>query len=233
MSSENKPKYVYCVVKSAVLRKKNGEFICSIPFSDRFRVLNDMKNGRLYGETYQANSKGGYTKYRGYVNSSGFTKHRIIKMSGLLYRNITRARVPVAARYKGQEDGKIDPGQTVSVIAIVNGWMLTSKGWTKEEWFRKKKITEEPEIIKDLLCEVITLSVSDYKRIVEMIRKGKESTREFTDLYAELRIIRKMLIEGNYNKAINDSITGVERLRMLDKEIGVTDEWIEEVINRK
>lgn len=229
MSSDNKPKYVYCVVKSAVLRKKNGEFICSIPFFDRIRIMNDMGNGRLYVEVYKPNGNG-YAKYRGFVNSSGFTRHKIINMSGLLYRNITRHEIPTAVRYKGHEDGHIEADDVVSVIASVNGWMLTNKGWTKAKWLKKQKIVEEPEIIKDLLCEVITLAVSDYKRIIGFIKKGKESTREFNDLRAEIRIIRKMLIEGDYNRAISDSATGYDRLMMLDRELGVTDQWIEEVI---
>lgn len=232
MSSENRPEFVYCIVKNAVVRKRNGEFVCSISFGNKFRVLRDCGKGRLYGECYKPNKKG-YIKYRGFVKSRGFTRNRVVNMSGLLHRNITGRKIPTAVRYKGQEDGQIKPGEIVKVFASVNGWMLTGKGWTKAKWLEKKKEAYDAESVRELMIEVMTLAVHDYRSIVKDIRKGKGSSREMPDLRAEFMLIRKMFIDGHFFKAMRDSLTGIERLQMLDKELGVTDEWIRQMLSKK
>ena len=91
MGKENGNEYVYCIVKSATIRKKDGSIVCSIPFGNPFRVMSEMENGMYYGETYKSNGRGNI-KYRGFVNARGFTKHKVIDMSQLHYRNKTGQR---------------------------------------------------------------------------------------------------------------------------------------------
>lgn len=230
---EAKPTYVYCVVKSAMLRKRNGSEVCSIPFGSQFRMLCDMEDGNLYGEVYKYDSKRGYTKYRGYVLKKGFTKHKVIDMAYLYYKNITGKRIPTAKRFMGKASGWIEPNEVIHVLASVDKWMLTGKGWTKAEWLRKQKEVFDPECLKTLVYAVITQTVNDYKKIVrKMQQNGRYTTWELDDAITEMRLIRKWFKDGDYLKICEDTLTGEERLAMLDKELGVTNEWIKEVLKR-
>lgn len=230
---DSKPIYVYCVVKSTTLRKKDGSFVCSIPFSNQFRVLNDMGNGQLYGEAYKPDGKG-YTKLRGYVKAAAFTKHKVIDMAHLHYRNITGQRIPVAARYKGQASGWIGKDEIVNVIAFVNGWMLTGNGWTKANWLKKERDIGDFESMKTLVYAVITQTVKDYTRIIRKLQTGiRYVPGEFIDSIAEMKMIRKWFYDGDYLKIFEDNMTGEERLKCLDKELGVTEEWVKMMLEKK
>lgn len=226
--------YAYCVVKSAALRKKDGTFIYSIPFMSQFRVLGRMSDGKLYGEAYKPCGKG-YTKYRGYVTSAGFSKHEVIDMANLKYQNITGKRIPTAIRFRGKATGWIERGEKINVVAYTHGWMLTGKGWTKAEWLGKVRDIDNYEGIKDLVYAVITRAVTDYKTCVKTLQSGLHfASKDLPDSQVEIKQIRKMFHEGGYFKIINDSITGDERLEILDKELGVTDKWMQQVMsNRK
>ena len=228
-----KPVYVYCVVKSAALRKKDGSFVCSIPFSNQFRVLNDLGNGRLFGEAYKQYGKG-YSKYRGIVNAAGFTRHKVVDMAYLRYRNITGRRIPVALRYKGNAFGWIEKDDVVNAIAFVNGWMLTGKGWTKADWLQKERDIGDFESMKTLVYAVITQTVKDYTWIIRKLQTGiRYSPGELSDTISEMRKIRKWFYTGDYLKIFEDNMTGKQRLECLDKELGVTEEWIETILSKK
>lgn len=231
--SIEKPRYVYCVVKSALLREKSGKVICSVPFANPFRVIEIMDDGSIYGEAYKPQGKG-YLKFRGFVNASGFTRHRITDVSHLYYRNITGQKIPTAIRYKGKQVGFIDKNEVVNAIAYVNGWMLTGKGWTKAEWLCKQRDIADYESMKTLVYAVITQTVKDYRRIIHKIRNGGRFSRhEFADPIAELRMIREWFNNGDYLKILEDDATGQERLEMLDKELGVREEWMKKVLSKK
>lgn len=233
MGKENEPVYVYCVVKSALLRKKNGEVICSIPFSNQFRVFSQTSDGRLYGEAYKPGC-GGSAKYRGYVKASGFTKHKVIDMSHLYYRNRTGKRVPTAMRFGGKQTGWIERGERVNVIARTGDWMLTGRGWTRAEWLQKERDIGDYESMKTLVYAIISITVSDYKKIVRGMKAGKRYiSKECRDAAREFRFIRKWFHDGEYLKIFEDNMTGDERLEILDKELGVTEEWMKQTLSRR
>lgn len=227
------PVYVWCVVKSAMLRKKDGSLVFTIPFGSRFRVLSDMGDGKYYGETYKRYGQG-YTKYRGYVSAAGFVNEEVIDMAYLRFKNITGQRIPVTMRFKGKADGWINPDEVIHVIAYTNGWMLTGKGWTKAEWLRKERGIEDYESMKTVVYAVITQAVKDYSAIVRKMQSGiRWKLKDFPDAITELRLIRKWFHDGDYLKIIEDSMTGDERLQCLDRELGVTDEWLRQMLSKK
>lgn len=233
MGNENRPKNVYCIVKSATMRKKDGSFVCSIPFGSPFRMLSKIDGGFLYGEVYIA-GKHGNIKYRGFVNASGFSKNRVIDMSYLYYRNNTGQRIPVTMRYKGTASGWIEANEQIHVLAKVDDWVLTGKGWTKEKWLTKVRTIFDYESMKNLAYAVITQTVKDYYAIVRGLKANiRYYSRDYTDTIAEMRLIREWFKEGNYMKIIDDPYSGEERLEMLDKELGVTKEWVKETLSKK
>jgi len=232
-SENNRQIYVYCVVKSAVIRKKDGSFICSIPFGNPFKVLARVEDGLYYGETYKTDERRN-VKYRGFVNVRGFTKHKIVDMSQLHYRNKTGQRIPVAMRYKGEATGWIEPDEEVNVLYMVNGWMLTGKGWTKAEWLEKVRVIFDYDSMKDLVYAVITQTVKDYTAIIRGLQSGiRYYTKDVPDSIAEMGLIRKFFLEGDYLKIIADQYTGEERLEQIDRDLGVTDEWVKQMLSRK
>lgn len=236
MSNENKPKYVYCVMKNAVVRKRNGEYLCTIPFGSPFKKLEENEEGWIYGETvrYDRNGYNAYVKYRGFVNSRGFSEQKVIDMSLLLYRNIAGRKIPVSMRIGGKICGWIEPMAIVKALAQVDGWMLTNSGWTKTEWLQKQKDIGDYESMRTLVYAVIMQTVKDYTKIIHKIQSKKRfATGEFIDCVAEVRQIRKWFRDGDYLKVFEDTMTGEERLEMLDKELGVTDEWMKNLLSRK
>lgn len=233
MSIEDKPVYVYCVVKTAYLRKKNGEMICPVPFSNQFRVLSPMSDGRLYGEAYKLQGRG-YVKLRGYVQSAGFSKHPVVNMANLRYRNIAGQRIPVTKRYRGNPCGWIQKDEVINAVAFCGGWMLTGKGWTKADWLQKCRDIGDYESMKTLVYAVISQTVKDYEKIVRKLQSGSSFVPcEFTDAIAEMRMIRKWFKDGDYLKIIEDSMTGQERLECLDKKLGVTEEWVKRTLSKR
>lgn len=233
MGNESRPKYVYCVVKNAVLRKKDGSIVFSIPFSNQFRVLSVTEDGLLYGEAYKPNCRG-YVKFRGFVNPKGFTDKKVHDMADLRFRNITGQRIPTALRFKGQASGWIAPDETVNVIAYTGGWMLTRKGWTKANWLKKERDIADFESMRTLVYAVITQTVKDYKTIIRKIQTGgRFAPGEYVKSTSELRMIRKWFYDGDYLKIFEDDVSGTERLDLLDKEMGVTEEWLNRVMSRR
>ena len=233
MGNENRPKYVYCVVKSAVIRKKDGSVVCSIPFGNPFHVLATVDDGLYYGEAYKVNGKGN-TKYRGFVNARGFTEQKVVDMSYLHYRNKTGCRIPVTMRYRGSACGWIEPDEETHVIALVDGWFLTGKGWTKAEWMEKVRDIFDYESMKTLVYAVITQTVKDYTAIIRGLQSGiRYYTKDLPDGIVEMRMIREWFTEGNYLKIIDDQYTGEERLEQIDKDLGVTDEWVKQMLSKR
>ena len=231
--NNNRPFYVYCVVKSTVIRKKNGSVVCSIPFGNPFHVLATVEDGLYYGEAYKIDGKGN-TKYRGFVNARGFSEHKVVDMSYLHYRNKTGVRIPVTMRYRGSACGWIEPGEETHVIANVNGWYLTGKGWTKAEWMEKVRDICDYESMKNLVYAVITQTVKDYTGIIRCLQAGYLFyTKDITDSIAEMGLIRQFFMEGNYLKIIDDQYTGEERLEQIDKDLNVTDEWVKQMLSKR
>lgn len=229
-----KPIYVYCVVKSAEMRKKNGTLVCSIPFGNQFRVLSDMKDGYLYGETYMRVNRG-YAKYRGFVNRKGFTDRKIIDMSYLYFRNNTGKRIPTTLRYKGKASGWIEVDEKIHALAKTDdGWILTGKGWTRSEWMSKVRTINDNESMKTLAYAVITQAVKDYQAIVHALQANiRYYSRDCADSVTEMKMLRKWFSEGNYLKIIDDQYSGEDRLQMIDNELGVTEEWIKTVTMKR
>lgn len=231
-----RPRYVYCIMKSATVRKRDGEYLCTIPFGSAFRLLEQDNEGWIYGETSRTDHNGftTFNKCRGFVNSKGFTFDKVIDMASLFYKNISGKRIPVSLRINGDVIGWIEPGKTVSAIALAGNWMLTNQGWTKAEWLEKQKDIGDYESMKTLAYAVITQTVKDYTKIIHKIQSKKRfSTGEFVDAVAEVRQIRKWFRDGDYLKILEDTMTGEERLEILDKELGVTDEWMTKLLSRK
>ena len=233
MGNENRPKYVYCVVKSAVIRKKDGSVVCSIPFGNPFHVLATIEDGLYYGEAYKIDGKGN-TKYRGFVKARGFSEHKVVDMSYLHFRNKTGVRIPVTLRFKGAACGWLEPDEETHVISYCDGWFLTGKGWTKAEWLEKVREIFDYESMKTLVYAVITQTVKDYTAIIRGFQSGiRYYSKDFPDCIAEMRLIREFFMEGNYLKIIDDQYTGEERLEQIDKDLGVTDEWLKQILSRK
>lgn len=225
-------KYVYCVVKSTVIRKRDGSIVCSIPFGNPFHVLG-KEDGLYYGEAYKANEKGNI-KYRGFVDARGFSKDKIVDMSYLHYRNKTGQRIPTTMRYKGVASSWLEPDEEIHVLFRSGDWMLTGKGWTKAEWLEKVRIICDYENMKTLVYAVITQTVKDYTSIVRGLQAGfTYYTRDCPDSIAEMLMIRKWFVEGNYLKIIADQYSGEERLEMIDKDLGVTDEWLQKISSKE
>lgn len=234
MERKDRRKYVYCIVKSAVLRKKDGSFVCSIPFGSSFHVLADVENGLYYGETYIKTGKRSSAKYRGFVNANGFTEEKVIDMAYLHYRNKTGQRIPTTMRYKGHASGFIEQDEEIHVIAQVDGWMLTGKGWTKAVWMQKVREIYDYESMKTLVYAVITQAVTDYQSIIRNLQSGiRYYTKDLPDCIAEMGLIRKFFINGDYLKIIDDQYTGEERLEQIDHDLGVTDEWTKQMLSKR
>ena len=234
MERKDRRKYVYCVVKSAVVRKKDGTFVCSVPFGNSFHVLADVENGLYYGETYIKKGKRSSIKYRGFVNVKGFTENKIIDMAYLRYRNNTGQRIPTTLRYKGHASGFIEPDDEVNVFALVDGWMLTGKGWTKAVWLQKVREIYDYESMKTLVYAVITQAVTDYTSIIRNLQSGiTYYSRDLPNCLTEMRLIRQWFEEGNYLKIIDDQYTGEERLQQIDRDLGVTDGWVKQMLSRQ
>ena len=233
MQNENRVVNVYCIVKSTVIRKRDGSIICSIPFGNPFKILARVENGLYYGEAYKSNERGN-VKYRGYVDSRAFSRYKVIDMAYLHYRNRTNQRIPTTMRYRGKADGWIEPGEEIHVLAKVGDWMLTGKGWTKADWLEKVRIICDTECMKNLVYAVITQTVKDYTAIIRGLQSGiRHYSKEIPDSIAEMRLIRQWFMEGNYLKIIDDQYSGEERLQMIDKDLGVTDEWIRQMLSKR
>ena len=165
MGNEDRPKFVYCVFKNAYLKNRTGEVVYSIPFMGRFRVFGELKDGRYWGEALEPHGQK-YIRHRGFVTKKAFVECKVTDMSFLRFRNVSGQKIPTSLRYRGQRTGVIYPDEVVSVIASVDGWMLTVKGWTKSDWLRKENDFYDYESARDLVYAVITQTVTDYTAIV-------------------------------------------------------------------
>lgn len=223
---------VYCVVKSAIMRKKDGTVVCSIPFGCPVRMLSITDDGKIYGEFYRQEKKV-CVKYRGFAPKVGFVGARVIDMAGLYHINKTGKRIPVSMRINGSVNGWINAGSRVSVLAMTDGWMLTEKGWTKSAWLEKDREVIDIECLRTLAYAVISQTVKDYVTIIHKIqKKGRFVPNEFAKAVGELQLIRQWFHDGDYLKIFEDNMSGEERLEMLDKELGVTDEWIRRILSK-
>ena len=63
-------------------------------------------------------------------------------------------------------------------------------------------------------------------------KKGRFVPNEFAKAVGELQLIRQWFHDGDYLKIFEDNMSGEERLEMLDKELGVTDEWIRRILSK-
>ena len=232
MGNESKPRFVYCVFKTAYLKDKHGTVVYSIPFMGRFRVFGETKDGRLWGESLEQRGQK-YTRHRGFVTKKAFVDCPVTDMSFIKFRNVSGVKIPTSLRYRGQRTGVIYPDEVVSVIAKVDGWMLTVKGWTKSEWLRKEAEFYDYECAKDLVYAVITQTVTDYTAIVKSLQNNTmHSQKDRYDCLTEFRMIRQWFHDGDYLKIFEDSVTGDERLEMLDKQLGVTKEWARQMLRK-
>lgn len=229
---EHKANYVYCIVKSAVVRKKDGAEICRIPFTNQFKVIEEL-DGQYYGEAYRPEGNNSSIKIRGYVNKRGFVPYKITDMANLQYRNKTGQRIPTTLRFGGQASGYIGKDEIINAVAECNGWMLTGKGWTKAEWLEKKRDIFDSECMKNLVYAVITQTVKDYRAIIRRMQSGMRfAPGEYKSTVGEMHLIRRWFQKGDYLKIFEDTVSGEERLRMIDKEMGVTEEWIKMITSK-
>ena len=234
---ESKPKVVFCVAKSVSLRNEEGEVVHSLTFGAPFKVL-EQTDGKYYGETIRTDyngRNGPYLKYRGWAPIVGFSRNKVKDMANLIFMNKTGKRVPVAMRYKGSnQTGWIKPSECVQVAAVVGEWMLTEKGWTKSEWLKKVRDVDDAESIRTLVYAVILQTVKDYQHIIHRLQMGQRFAKgEIKDALTELRLIREWFRNGDYLKIVNDDLTGLERLKMIDDELGVSEQWVKQMMSKK
>ena len=134
----------------------------------------------------------------------------------------------------GKASGFIEPDEEINVIAQVDGWMLTGKGWTKAVWMQKVREIYDNESMKDVVYAVITQAVNDYQSIIRNLQSGiRYYTKDLPDCIAEMGLIRKFFMEGNYLKIIDDQYTGEERLGQIDKDLNVTEEWVKQMLSKR
>ena len=234
MANESEPKYVFCIVKSAGLRGINGEIVCHLKFGEQFRVLADMKDGRYYGEkTVPCGGDRRYKRYRGFIQKQGFSADKVIDMSNLFFRNMKEKKIPTTMRYKGKQDGWIDPGERIEAKALAGQWLLTNKGWTLIKWLGKETEIDNAYLMKELVYALLRRTIQDYRQCVTNLRKGKfYIEREGVSVFGEFIRIREWFLTEEYLKMFGSKMTGIERLEILDNKLGITEEWIREIVRK-
>ena len=235
MANENEPKYVFCIVKSAGLRGITGEVVCHLKFGEQFRVLADMKDGRYYGEKMipHGGDSRRYKRYRGFIQKQGFSAEKVVDMSSLFFRNMTEKKIPTAIRFKGKQDGWIDPGERIEAKALAGEWVLTNKGWTLIRWLEKEKEIDNLYLLKELVYALLKRTIQDYKQCVSNLRKGKfYIERDNVNVFGEFLRIREWFLTEQYLKVFGSKLTGIERLEILDNKLGITEEWIREIVRK-
>ena len=74
---------------------------------------------------------------------------------------------------------------------------------------------------------------TDYTAIVKALKNNTmHSRKDLYDCLTEFRMIRQWFHNGDYLKIFMDSVTGDERLEMLDRQLGVTKEWARQMIRK-
>ncbi|MBQ1789799.1 MAG: hypothetical protein II008_06465 [Oscillospiraceae bacterium] len=237
---KDEKRFMYVVAKSVTMTDKpDGEKkpLCKIPFGAAVTYLRRNKgteNGRVkvtysYAEGSRKNRK--KVTVSGWVPAIGLSENKIEDYAKLTYYNATGKKIPMFNRYKGEIIGYLPPLGQVDVIAKVGHWGLTTKGWTYGKWLRRYKDIAYEEDAKTAMLAVLSWAVNDYRRYVRILREKKymrhdfrHAQSEFLGVMQEIDVIREWFSSEGYSMFF-DSISGSERLEMLDKEVGVNDNW--------
>ena len=213
------------MVKSAKVKNADGEEIGRIRFGNKLQYVREDANG-VY--VIGANC-------RGYVTGLALSEEPIRDMSGLYYQNVFGEPVPAFRRY-GEHDvcGFIGDGEYVKVYKNVGKQYLTSKGWSMAKWFKKDRDICDPAVMRELMAAVINRAVKDYQINIRKIQKRRWHTPdEYMMLVNEMIAIRAWFEKGDYQKLFEDTESGEERLRMLDRRLAVRKDWLDEVYEKQ
>lgn len=228
-------KVMYCVVKRATIRKSfenDSEVVGEITFGKQVFVKRNeiiIVNGKIFIYFYTGANGGFSSEYNhGWVNFRAVTFETLKDYAGLFFTNETGKRIPVADRYQGDVKRYIMPGEQISMIAKVGDWCLTSKGWSKFEWFTKCRDILNSEALTTLCYEILKCAVDDYRTYVTKIKRGKyRDSKDFCEKVTEIEKIEKFF-KSNYYKVMFDAIPGEERLKDLNEELLIDQKWIDE-----
>lgn len=214
------PEAAWCIVKSVTVKTINGLEICKLPFGTQLLVLHsedERDNLEVYSNRFHG---------AGYVPIASLSFDPIVDMARLPFYNSRPYAVPVSMRFNGHRTGMIKPDEVVSVIVATGEWYLTSKGWTKAKWL-KKKVDIDQGTMRDIALAVVHRTVNDYRIVINKLRGGKyRGADEYIDLVNEMDLLRDWFTNGSYKVMLTDRITGEERLEMIDKSMEITDNWI-------
>ena len=221
---------LWCIVKAAkMLDAPDGMEMTVIPFGRSVVTNSSVKpvNGMIRVTYYDPGiaTKDVNPTVTGWVNENGFTDEPVEDYAKLYYRNFMGKRVPVSMRFHGKRDGWIQPGERVAMIARVGDWCLTSRGWSKWDWFEKCRLGD-PEDYANLAYAVLKQAVYDYEHAIERLKKKKYRGREsFLRIMWEIDKIEQFFTGRYFSKMYGD-LNGKERLKDLKRELKVDDAWL-------
>jgi hypothetical protein len=224
------------VVKRAVIRKtpdSDSEVVGEIPFGKFVYITKDdcmIVNGKINVHFIRGKKKNTKTNnyVYGWMNIKAITNHIVKDYAGLFFTNNTGKNVPVADKYQGEAKRYILPGDKIAMVAKVGDWCLTSKGWSKFEWFTKCRDIFDNVALITLSYEIMKYAVTDYKTLVCKIKIGKYSdAKDYYEKVTEIERIVKFFRSTYYN-VMFDAVPGEERLNDLNEELGIDQKWIDE-----
>ena len=221
MHLTHEPEAAWCIVKSVRVRNIRGDEIGKLKFGTQVLVLHSDNESRHY-EVFSKSFQGS-----GFVPTASLSFFPIKYMARLPFYNAKPYEIPVAMRYKGRKTGVIEPDCIVSVIAITGDWCLTNRGWTKHKWL-KKSLDIDDETIKAIAFAVVHRAVNDYRLVIHKLRKSTyRGADEYINLVNEMDVLRDWFSHEAYRGMFNEKLTGQERLRLIDRSMNITRNWVE------
>lgn len=166
----------------------------------------------------------------GYVHERSVTFKPITDLAELFFINTSGKQQKTYARIYGERKiGLLEPGEMLKCKAKCDGWILTAKGWVKEECMTKNRDIGNPETIQSLVDAVILRAVLDYKIVLKKAMKHPtKSGDEYYYILNRLFTLRNWFETGDFHKLFEERETGENRIVNIDRQLHVTEEWIEE-----
>ena len=228
---------MYCITSWANVRKDpdgESEILYRLRFGEpveigaKENIVNGKRRVILRRKVANVALNAKETYCAGWVSDTALTFETIIDIGRLLYVNESNQRIPTYGIGAGIID-YILPDEQVAVIARVGNKAKTSKGWTKWGLLKRRKGIYDDDAAVTFSLMIASRSALDYRICVKKLVRGKfKSTAQFCNTYSEMLRIRKYFL-GDWYKTNFDPVSGEERLKGLDEELGFTDEIKEQV----
>lgn len=229
-----KETYVWCVVKRAIIKENpdpDSKTAFTVPFGKAVLIFKKVADNGMIRVCVKFEDKmtNRVNKMVGWCVPSAFTEYEVKDMSRLRYNNDTGKILPTALRFMGKSEGKILPGEQVSVIAKAGPYCLTSKGWTRFEWLSKDRTIYDQDALDTLCYSILIRAVQDYRICVRRLKQRRyKNERKHRELLSELKSISNWFLSDDY-KLMFDAIPGDERLKHLNESLGVDEDWLREM----